>query len=163
MQKSEVVEKFSNAVLCYVESNQAYFTTQDLSKQWGDDWNDAPYELNAGLPYGPCWHNKPSEVKKRDGRLCGDSCCASDWNEDGTPRWHIIGVSFRGKFLAPCDIFFSGSSRFSVQDINAGEIPWLQLHRVGREPIHIKVGITLQEFITIVTGAGGSVYGPKIL
>lgn len=28
-----------------------YFT-KDLSEQWGDDWNDAPYEHNAGLPYG---------------------------------------------------------------------------------------------------------------
>ena len=39
--------------LCYVEGNIAYFTTQDLDKQWGDDWDDAPYEHNAGLPYLP--------------------------------------------------------------------------------------------------------------
>lgn len=30
-----------------------YFTTQDLQDQWGDDWNDAPYEHNAGEPYYP--------------------------------------------------------------------------------------------------------------
>ena len=38
--------------LCYVEDAFAWFTTQPLSKQWGDDWNDAPYEHNAGIPYG---------------------------------------------------------------------------------------------------------------
>lgn len=37
--------------LCFVEDNIAYFTNQSLSKQWGDDWNDAPYEHNAGTPY----------------------------------------------------------------------------------------------------------------
>jgi hypothetical protein len=37
--------------LCYISGDFAYFTTQDISKQWGDDWNDAPYEHNAGTPY----------------------------------------------------------------------------------------------------------------
>ena len=27
--------------LCYIENSFAYFTTQDLDKQWGDDWDDA--------------------------------------------------------------------------------------------------------------------------
>lgn len=39
-------------VLCYVEGRAAYFTTAPLQEQWGDDWNDAPYEHNAGTPYG---------------------------------------------------------------------------------------------------------------
>lgn len=38
-------------VLCYVDTPWAYFTTAPLSEQWGDDWNDAPYECNAGSPY----------------------------------------------------------------------------------------------------------------
>lgn len=36
--------------LCYVDGPCAYFTTRDLDKQWGDDWNDAPYWCNAGPP-----------------------------------------------------------------------------------------------------------------
>lgn len=36
--------------LCYIEDNFAYFTS-DFDNQWGDDWNDAPYEHNAGRPY----------------------------------------------------------------------------------------------------------------
>ena len=43
-------------VLCYVDEPFAYFTNQPLEKQWGDDWNDAPYEHNAGEPYsGEGW------------------------------------------------------------------------------------------------------------
>lgn len=33
--------------LCYVDDGFAYFTTKPLTEQWGDDWNDAPYEHNA--------------------------------------------------------------------------------------------------------------------
>ena len=36
--------------LCYVDGNKAWFTN-NFEKQWGDDWNDRPYEYNAGLPY----------------------------------------------------------------------------------------------------------------
>ena len=36
--------------LCYVDRNKAWFTN-NFEKQWGDDWDDAPYEHNAGLPY----------------------------------------------------------------------------------------------------------------
>lgn len=45
-----------NAVLCYVEGCWAYFTTQPLNEQWGDDWNDVSYEHNAEEPYeGEDW------------------------------------------------------------------------------------------------------------
>jgi len=37
--------------LCYCRESWAFFTDQPLNKQWGDDWNNAPYEHNAGYPY----------------------------------------------------------------------------------------------------------------
>ena len=40
--------------LCYIDGGDAYFTERPLTgegKEWGDDWNDAPYEYNAGTPY----------------------------------------------------------------------------------------------------------------
>jgi hypothetical protein len=48
--------------LVYVSrEGEAYFVTHD--RPWGDDWNDAPYEHNAGPPYGefvrvqlPLWY-----------------------------------------------------------------------------------------------------------
>lgn len=36
--------------LCYVDGSFAYFT-DNLEDAWGDDWDDAPYEHNAGEPY----------------------------------------------------------------------------------------------------------------
>lgn len=36
--------------LCYVEDNKLYFTSQ-FNKVCGDDWDDRPYEYNAGPPY----------------------------------------------------------------------------------------------------------------
>lgn len=39
-----------NKYLCYIDRNFAYFTN-DMKEQWGDDWNDTPYEHNAGEPY----------------------------------------------------------------------------------------------------------------
>lgn len=37
--------------LCYVDGPWAYFAPHDPIEVWGDDWNDAPYEHNAGEPY----------------------------------------------------------------------------------------------------------------
>lgn len=40
--------------LCYVSGRVAWFTASPISGegcQWGDDWDDAPYEHNAGEPY----------------------------------------------------------------------------------------------------------------
>ena len=36
----------------------AYFTPVSLDEQWGDDWDDAPYEHNAGIPYDCIWVDK---------------------------------------------------------------------------------------------------------
>lgn len=38
--------------LCFIREPFAYFTSADVTEQWGDDWDDAPYEYNAGPPDG---------------------------------------------------------------------------------------------------------------
>ena len=43
------VLKRKDLKLCYIEDGIAYFTNNP--EQWGDDWNDAPYQHNAGTPY----------------------------------------------------------------------------------------------------------------
>ena len=53
--------------LCYVYGNFAYFTKLGLSKQWGDDWDDAPYEHNADEPY----YEDPSQIIKVAFDDCG--------------------------------------------------------------------------------------------
>lgn len=122
----------SELKLCYVKEPWAYFTTQDLDKQWGDDWNDAPYEHNAGEPYA---HN-PALDKE---------------------RWEICKVAYDGDFETPCtDV---RNSSFSVQQINAGAIAWLRTSRwqSGKSTV-IPAGTELSEFIKLVSRCGGTVY-----
>jgi hypothetical protein len=45
--------RLDEPVLCFVKNGFAYFGYAPISLQWGDDWNDSPYEYNAGLPYKP--------------------------------------------------------------------------------------------------------------
>lgn len=114
-------------VLCYIDRPWAYFTTQALDQQWGDDWNDAPYEHNAEEPYAK-------------------------------PGWEIVVVAFRSDLETPADR--SGiNSPYSVQDINEGQIPWLQTPAWDDgEQISIPAGTSLSEFTRIIRAAGGRVW-----
>ena len=62
--------------LCYIDEGVAYFTNNE--EQWGDDWNDSPYEHNAGTPY----------------------------KEDGYEVLKI-GFYVGHKYSEPCDYFYS--------------------------------------------------------
>lgn len=159
-------------VLCYVDDKFAYFTTQELAKQWGDDWDDAPYEHNAGEPYGPCWHNEPEHRNSNKsgrgwkrgtktpldaGELCRCESCVRDWNEDGSPRWEIIKVAFDGDMEAPSGNYTN--SPYSVQAINAGVVAWLRSSSYRPGPVvAIPAGTTLERFAELVHKAGGRVY-----
>jgi hypothetical protein len=116
--------------LCYVENGCAYFT-DNFENQWGDDWNDAPYEHNAGLPY------------------TGDNLKA-----DGD----IVRVPFAG-MTEPCKDHLN--SPLSVQDINSGSAPWLRsMPRLDGEEVEIYAGETLDEVIgkmALANAAIGSV------
>ena len=49
--------------LCFIKDCWAYFTLKPVSgpeKQWGDDWNDVPYDCNASPPYG----DSPEDIVK---------------------------------------------------------------------------------------------------
>lgn len=139
-------------VLCYVSGMWAYFTTKELSEQWGDDWNDAPYELNAGTPYDPTMFHYADGRQEKNPR---------DWNEDGTPKWHIVKVAWEGPFETPVEVY-SPNSNFSVQDINAGMTPWLKTsnHHEG-SPVQIMAGVTISEFTRLMRVAGGHVYSEE--
>ena len=123
----------SEPILCYVEGNWAYFTTQELSKQWGDDWDDAPYEHNAGTPY------------------------EYDGEEDAHP-WEIVKVAWDGPFETPD--YNHLNSPWSVEQINAGAVAWL-VARYADPMVVIPAGVTLSEFTKRVLSAGGSVYAKE--
>jgi hypothetical protein len=139
-----------NYKLCYIENNFAYFTTQDLDKQWGDDWNDAPYEHNAGTPYGPV----------RDFSYIKDGAWlrGSNYNEDGTPQWEIYKVAYEGPWdmQTPADIA-GCNSKYSVDMINAKLTPWLTKFPDKA----LFAGASVEEFTEFVESCGGTVYFPK--
>jgi len=122
--------------LCYIEGPWAYFTT--AKRQWGDDWNDAPYEHNAGRPY--------------------------DWRESSTEEPYTIrSVAFDGPFQTPAALGLS----VSVQDINEERFAWLTLDRFERVPegysgaTALMGGASLEEFCRFVEALGGTVYEPR--
>jgi hypothetical protein len=122
--------------LCFVKGPWAYFTTWALEEQWGDDWNDAPYEHNAGPPY-----------------VYGDQD-----KERGIEPWTIIKVAWDGDFWAPCDFCFTP---LSVQQINHGVCAWLCADRVpGLLQVAIPAGTTLSRFIELIHLGRGNVYLP---
>ncbi len=118
----------ATAKLCFIKDQQAWFTTAPLNKQWGDDWNDAPYEHNAGRPYDP---PEPYEV--------------------GSLFWE-------GSFDTPCVGHIN--SIWSVQDINAGKVPWL-VSWGFEEKVSIMAGTTVEEFAKIIRQYGGDIYEPS--
>lgn len=131
-----------NAVLCYVHRRTpwAWFTTCPLNYQWGDDWDDAPYEHNAEPPYPWSPH-----YAKPSGR------------RPALKPYELFRVAFDG-FDPPCAGY--GNTPWSVQQINAGATPWLYAENIG-EPVCIFAGTTYREFLRLVAKAGGSVYEPR--
>ncbi len=117
--------------LCYVDEQWAYFTTQDVTKQWGDDWNDAPYEHNAGTPYA--YHDQT----------------------DKEP-WEILKVAWDGPFRVPCDGQLN--SRWTVEQINAGAAAWLTTETWADKQVAIPAGTTLKEFKHLILEGEGKVY-----
>lgn len=51
------IKDYYNYKLCYVKQKEDYpnltilYFTNNMKKQTGDDWDDAPYEHNSGEPY----------------------------------------------------------------------------------------------------------------
>lgn len=123
--------------LCYVDGQKAWFT-DNFEKQWGDDWNDKPYECNAGEPYNS-WSELIEDnedifkrkYKHHQIKLKTLYFETNDWSEQ-----------------KPCDM-----GRFSVEDINKGTIAW-----VHTDEFNILAGTEIEEFIKIIKENGGKIY-----
>lgn len=120
--------------LCYIDNYYcAYFTTKELHKQWGDDWNDAPFQHNAGVPY--TWQAEDKEI-----------------------QYDIETVVYAGDFELPPD-----RPGYSVEQINRGESAWLTPGRYSYAEEHskpIRAGCTLPEFIRRIELGHGVIYVP---
>ena len=125
-------------MLCYVSEPWAYFTTADIFDQWGDDWNDAPYEHNAGDPYE--WHPYMAER--------------------GVEAYTLFKVAFDGPWETPSS--YELNSAYSVEDINHGKVAWLHTDRYSlhsvEKPVCIMAGTPLIEFCKLVAEGGGHTY-----
>lgn len=123
--------------LCYVKGQKAFFTS-NFKKQWGDDWNDRPYECNSDEPYDS-WseliedNENVLKRKWKDHPIYIETLYfeTNDWNE-----------------RKPCDV-----GRFNVEEINKGAVAW-----VITDKYCINAGITMKEFIKIIIENGGSVW-----
>jgi hypothetical protein len=145
------------AVLCYVfepwTSTQvnrvAYFTTQPLAEAWGDDWNDSPYDCNAGRPY--TW---------RRTRYAKQPDATYKTEPNPQPPWREFEAEFTGPFDTPAVLAFN--TPYCVQDINDGKIPWLWTDSDGRGPsVVVNAGVSFTRFRTLVRRAGGTVGRPQ--
>ena len=130
-------ETMTDPILCYVDGPWAYFTTATLAQQWGDDWNDAPYEHNAGRPYE--WREY--------------------MRERGIEPYEVSQVAWEAPMQTPRDGHLN--SPYSVEQINAGAAPWLATDEWhDGDPIAIPAGTPLSLFTTLVQQSGGDVYLP---
>ena len=123
--------------LCYVDGQKAWFT-DSFEKQWGDDWNDIPYESNAGYPY-EYWseliEDNPDILKRKwkhhPIKLKTLYFETDDWNE-----------------MKPYDV-----GNFSIEQINKGAIAWIITDKYC-----IQAGTTMKDFIDIIINNGGNIW-----
>lgn len=129
-----------NFKLCYIDNNKAWFTN-DFEHCWGDDFNDAPYEHNAGEPYDS-WGEliEDNEVVHKRKYIEHPITLktlyfeTNDWSE-----------------RRPCDGYYN--SPYSVEDINKGEVAWLSTDKYS-----IQAGTTMKDFIDIIKKHGGKIF-----
>lgn len=121
--------------LCYVDGDWAYFSEAPPTDVYGDDWNDAPHDCNAGEPY------RQFETFKVafDGDL------------------EIVGVNDRDRwgYLSVDDIN-DGKAPWLVQ-VLYGKRP---LDDNGHLPLGVQIdgGTPYAEFKDLVAETGGCVY-----
>ena len=83
------------------------FTNIDLKRQWGDDWNDAPYDCNAGWPYDDTHEGKfPNSVRHEHEIL-------------------VLNTSYEGKNCPTLPEEYGYNSPFCVESINQGACAWM--------------------------------------
>lgn len=121
--------------LTFIDERNAWFCT-DPATAWGDDWNDAPHDCNAGLPYfdhGGDWYR----VMFDPGNL------------------ELVGVQF-GQAENKWGVL-------SVQEINEGAAPWLAEFdwRSGDLVNEVPAGVSVPEFVELLKESGGKVFFPE--
>lgn len=113
-------------------THSAYFTRLDLLEQWGDDWNDAPYDCNAGEPY----ENSEGDIIEVPFAFVG--------SEDDEGYFSTYPLEYN----LP-ENYGGGNCPWSVEDINLGAVPWLFVKDMSKRHVPavvIMAGISPVEF-----------------
>lgn len=129
--------------LCYIDGNKAWFTN-NFDKQWGDDWDDAPYEHNAGSPYDH-W----SELIEDN-----EDIIKRKWKHHEIKHKVLYFETDGFSEMLPCDKYIN--SPYSVEAINKQEVPWLIA-----DGFEIFAGTTYENFIDIIEKHNGKIFLPK--
>jgi hypothetical protein len=112
--------------LCYVKGNEAYFHDKDPKEVWGDDWNDVPYEHNAGPPY---------DYKLKVYFECGyaeqpcDGYGNSPYSVEDINKSNIPWLKANGVCIYPGDTF----DEFKAKIKQLGGEVYLPLSRIAEE------------------------------
>lgn len=97
----------------------AYFSPVSKEEQWGDDWDDIPYEHNAEIPYDDIiLETRPSTAY--EGLNVATKVRAYEVLR--LPFW-VDNDGLAVRF--PKDWGQYGNSPFCVRDINAGAVAWI--------------------------------------
>jgi len=76
--------KYRDLQLCYARAPWAYFSHKPPTEMWADDWNDRPYEHNAGTPHDAFKIAFDAEYDEP----CTDHC-NSPWSVEAINRGEI--------------------------------------------------------------------------
>lgn len=133
-----IPENAKDYKLFYVEPEKygglkkVYFTTGDITKEWGDDWDDAPWEHNAGHPY-----------ENQKDALYFELCVE---NGDYTNFY-------------TCN-YQHGNSPWSVEKINKGAVAWAHIEEWSPDSrsysftYYFKAGESLEKFLQVCNRSG---------
>lgn len=145
-----------NAVLCMVKGDTMYFTTQEIERQWGDDWDDAPWQHNAGNPYTPI--ATAASFNKDTGQW---ETRLYTVNPDGSIPWSVYSCYWAGPFYSPSlDAEWGTSERarkfYSAEQLNAGVLPWLEHDPDDGTPVQkLMAGMPYTAVRALVERCGG--------
>lgn len=145
--------------LCYVDrygdndndkGTLRLWFTSDMDRTYGDDWNDAPYEHNAGPPYDYHRSQRPDEK--------------GGWVTVWPDRPYLVQeyTLTIPESVSVAEAFERGF-RGTAEEINRDRLPWLYvyLHSTGWDnEIAIKAGVSLQAVRELVEQLGCKLAGP---
>jgi len=131
------IEPDMDSVLCFISRPRAYFTTQVLGDQFGDNWTDKPW-TEAGGPYLHRHYNPEHKPNK----------------------WEIYKIAYDGFWTLPYKIY-PDTNHPTVSSINDDKsTPWLRSEMATPQEIVVMAGTALSDFCKLMRANGGNAYIP---